>query len=222
MREQEGVGRHRRRSVADGELGDLGELGEAEHRRQRRVLGQVEVLVADRRHGDAHRLRQDHEPHPLEAGEGEGVGGLALSLRHRLDRTPHDLGDVAGRVDDQGGEGGEVLRRHRDAPGDPPPVELRGGCAQTERHPDDHEHDRADGRARRARCAPVVRCDRRRGGASGRRPSRRRAAASTVTTNFQLLPSYQNTLDPRTLITASGPSSHESSGPGKTFSTTAR
>ena len=52
-------------------------------------------------------------------------------------------------------------------------------------------------------------------------PHRVSPPRTRITTGFQFWPSYQNTLAPRTLITASGPSSHESSGRGKAFCTMA-
>ena len=47
------------------------------------------------------------------------------------------------------------------------------------------------------------------------------SASRTTTTAFQLAPSNQNTLEPRTLRTAIGPSSHDWFGAGKALSTTA-
>ena len=53
------------------------------------------------------------------------VGGFALAPGDSLDRSAHDLSDVARRVHDEGDERGEVLRRHRDAAGDAPALEHR-------------------------------------------------------------------------------------------------
>ena len=132
-------------------------------RRQRRVLGQVEVLVADRRDGDAHRLRQDHVPDAAGTRQGEGVGGLALSLGHGLDRAPDDLGDVAGRVDTRAARAakysGVIVMPPRDAPA----VELGRRPAEAEHHPARHEHDDATAMPPTAPCAPACRCGRPRG-----------------------------------------------------------
>ena len=155
-------------------------------------------------------------------GQGQRVGRLALAPRHGLDRSAHDLGDVARRVDDEREQGAEVGRRHRDAAG------RRGARRARERS----RRGRRAARRRPSRRRVIGNAQRNGAGRPPRAvgdaapppahaPQRQHAEDEDRATGFQFWPSYQNTLAPRTLITASGPSSHESSGGGKAFCTMA-
>ena len=63
---------------------------------------------------------QHDEPHPLEAAQRERLRRLVLAAVHRLDRAAHDLGDVAGGVDDEREEQREERRvEPHAADGDP-------------------------------------------------------------------------------------------------------
>ena len=59
---------------------DLHKIGIADGHRQRRVLGDVEVLARQRRDDDAHRLRDDDQPQRLAGRKSERGGGLGLAL----------------------------------------------------------------------------------------------------------------------------------------------
>src|SRR6478736_8768248 len=76
-------------------LAGLGELDEADNRGQRGVLDDLHEEADGRRRGDAHRLRQDHQPHALDAGERQAFGGFPLRLGHRLDAATPDLAQVS-------------------------------------------------------------------------------------------------------------------------------
>ena len=83
--------------------------------RERRVLREVEELVDQRREGDPHRLRQDHEAVALEPAECERLGGLDLALVDRLDAAADDLGDVGRGVEHQRRHHRGVRHLHADA-----------------------------------------------------------------------------------------------------------
>ena len=100
--------------------GDLRHLVVADRHPERGVLGQVQVLVRDRRHRDPERLRQHHVTEALEAREPDRVGRLALAARHGQDAAADDLGDVAGGVERRARSG---ARRTRATSRKPPLVE---------------------------------------------------------------------------------------------------
>ena len=76
---------HGRRTLGNRDLGDLRDLVVADRDPERRVLGQVEVLVRDRRNRDPEGLRQDDVAKALEAREADRVGRLALAPRDGQD-----------------------------------------------------------------------------------------------------------------------------------------
>jgi hypothetical protein len=84
---------------------------------------------------------QDHVPHPLESAQRDGVGGLGLTPRDRLDRAADDLGDVAGRVDHEREEQGEERRIDPDAAHGLTAGERRQRPLVAECDPPDQEHD---------------------------------------------------------------------------------
>ena len=79
-----------------------GEHGEqvriADGHRQRRILGQVEILVGQRRDDHPQRLRHHDQPQHQAAPQAERVGRLGLPARDRQDAGAHDLGDERRRV----------------------------------------------------------------------------------------------------------------------------
>ena len=79
--------------------GDVEEVRVADRHRERAVLGQVQVLVGERRDHDPHRLRDHDQPQRPRPAQAERAGGLPLALADREDARAHDLGDVGGGVD---------------------------------------------------------------------------------------------------------------------------
>ena len=96
-------------------VGDRHQIGVADRHRERRVLGQVEVLAGDRRDDHAQRLRQQHQAHLHAARQPQRGARFVLTEGHRLDAAAHDLGDVRRGVDGQADQHRQVLRRDRAA-----------------------------------------------------------------------------------------------------------
>ena len=69
------------------------QIGIADPDRQRRVLGQIEVLVGERRQDHPQRLRHHDQPQHRAARQPERRARFHLSLVHRQDAGAHDLGD---------------------------------------------------------------------------------------------------------------------------------
>ena len=78
---------------------DRDQIRIADGDRERGVLGQVEILVGQRRDDDAQRLRQDHEAQHLAArGSPSASAASRLPARHREDAGTDDLSDEGGSI----------------------------------------------------------------------------------------------------------------------------
>ena len=71
----------------------------ADRQRQRRVLGQVQILRDQRRDDHPQRLGQDDQIHGPVWPEAQRERRLGLALGHRLDTGPHIFGDKGAGVD---------------------------------------------------------------------------------------------------------------------------
>ncbi len=130
--EQQDVRRHGRRPAGDGDLRDLRELEVADGDGQRRVLREVEVLVGER------RRRRSASPAAARRGasvaRASGPSAVAAStwpFGDGLDAPAHDLGDVAGGVEDERTQQGGELGRHADAAGRRPASSSCGAVTST-------------------------------------------------------------------------------------------
>ena len=81
------------RLVEDGAGENLHEIGIADEDGERGILDDVEILARQRRRDEAHRLRDDDEPHRQAAMQTQRARGLALAVRHRQHAGANDLGD---------------------------------------------------------------------------------------------------------------------------------
>ena len=76
---------------------DPGQFGDADDRDERRGLEKQDEFVDERRNRDAQRLRHEHAPPDVEAGEPERDRRLALPARHGVERAAQDLRLIGGR-----------------------------------------------------------------------------------------------------------------------------
>ena len=101
--------------LVDRGVGDADQVREADGHRQRRVLGQVEVLAGQRRDDHPERLRQQDQPHHQRLAQAEREARLGLAMGDGEDAAAHDLGDVGAGVEHEPDEQGGELRAQRGA-----------------------------------------------------------------------------------------------------------
>ena len=97
--------------------------------RQRRVLGQVQILAGKRRDDHAHRLRHHHKPQRRLRAQAERIGRFGLSVRDRANAGAHHLGDERRGVEREAEQQRSEFRQDLDAAGD---IEASGD-RETER-----------------------------------------------------------------------------------------
>ena len=106
--------------------------------RERRVLGQVEILAGQRRDDHPHRLRHHHEAQRRTGPQAQRIGRLGLPLGDREDAGAHHLGDEGRGVDHEPEQQRHELRQHLDAAAD---VEAPGlGIVELHRKAGQRQH----------------------------------------------------------------------------------
>ena len=88
-------------SAARSALAGLKQLGAADHRRERRVLDDVDEQADERRQEAAQGLREDDEHVPADPAEAERRGRLVLLARDRPDGAARRLGDLGAAPEDR-------------------------------------------------------------------------------------------------------------------------
>ena len=104
---------------------NLNEVGITDCDRERGVLGQIEVLIGERRNDDAHRLRNDDQPQRRAAPQPKRIGGLSLPLRDGGKARTHRFGDERGGIGHEPGEQRDEFRQDLDAAANVETPDLR-------------------------------------------------------------------------------------------------
>ena len=113
-------------------LAGLQQLDPADHRRERRVLDDVDEQADERRQQAAERLREDHRPVAADPAEPERRGCLVLLARDRLDGAARRLGDLGAAPEDERDRGR----------GERAELELRRDRGEAEVDDEDRDEDR--------------------------------------------------------------------------------
>src|ERR1700733_4784194 len=114
------------------------QVGISDRHRQRRVLGEIEILVGERRQDDAQRLRHDDQPQGRAPRQPKRGAGFHLPLVNRQNAGANDLGDEGAGI------GRQRQRQRHEFRNDP---RTAGEIESSE-----HRYFKTDGRAKHERC----------------------------------------------------------------------